>query len=83
MHCEAWSKTARRSRDTRRERLLTNLLIRNLDDAVLKRLRAAAKGNLRSLEDEVRAALRMGAVRHAAETRRLSASWLDRLRTQR
>lgn len=63
---------------------MVNLLIRNLDDAVLKRLRAAAKGNRRSLEDEVRAALRMAAVRHAAETRRLSASWLDRLRhTQR
>lgn len=63
---------------------MANLLIRNLDGALLKRLRAAAKSNRRSLEDEVRAALRMAAVRHAAETRRLSASWLDRLgRTQR
>lgn len=63
---------------------MANLLIRNVDDAILQRLRVAAKGNRRSVEAEVRAALRMAAIRHAAETRRLDEAWLERLgRTQR
>lgn len=59
---------------------MANLLIRNLDDAVLRRLTAAAKRNRCSVEDEIRASLRMAAIRHAAETRRLSSSWLEWLR---
>lgn len=63
---------------------MANLLIRNLDDAAMKRLERAATRNRRSLQDEVPAALRMAAIRYAAETRRLSSSWLNRLgRSQR
>lgn len=58
---------------------MPNLLVRNLDPAVLRRLKAAAKANRWSLEAEIRDVLRRGMIRHLAETRRLSSRWLNRL----
>ncbi len=58
---------------------MPNLLIRNLDDDVLQRLKAAAKANGRSLQAEIHEILRRANTRNLAETRRLSAKWLKRL----
>ena len=58
---------------------MPNVLIRNLDDAVLKQLKAAAKANGRSLQAEIHDVLRRANTRNLAETRRLSAKWLKRL----
>ena len=55
---------------------MANLLIRNLNDEVLK---AAAKANGRSLQAEIRDALYRASIRSLAETRRLSALWIRRL----
>jgi plasmid stability protein len=59
---------------------MPNLLVRNLDDDVLKELKAAAKAHGRSLQAEIHEVLRNASTRHLAETRRLSAQWLKRLR---
>ena len=59
---------------------MPNLLVRNLDDAVLEQLKAAAKAHRRSLQAEIHDVLRNASVRRLAETRRLSARWLKRLR---
>lgn len=59
---------------------MANLLIRNLDDDVLKQLKAAAKAHGRSLQAEIHEVLRNACARRLAETRRLSARWLERLR---
>jgi plasmid stability protein len=58
---------------------VANVLIRNLDNTVLKRLKAAAKAHGRSLQAEMHEVLRTASVRRVAETRRLSAQWLRRL----
>ena len=58
---------------------MANLLVRDLDDEVLKRLEAAAKSHGRSLEEEIREIRRAAAMRSLAGTRRLSARWLKRL----
>jgi plasmid stability protein len=58
---------------------MANVLIRNLDDSVLKQLKAAAKAHGRSLQAEIHEALRTAGTRRVAETRRLSAHWLRRL----
>lgn len=58
---------------------MANLLIRNLDDDVLKQLLAAAKAHGRSLQAEIREVLRNASARGLDETRRLSAQWLKRL----
>lgn len=58
---------------------MPNVLIRDLDDDVLKQLKAAAKANHRSLQAEIHEALRRANARNLAETRRLSARWLKRL----
>jgi plasmid stability protein len=58
---------------------MANLLVRNLDDDVLKHLKAAAKAHGRSLQAEIHDVLRNASVRRLAETRRLSAQWLKRL----
>lgn len=58
---------------------MPNLLVRDLDAEVLKRLKAAAKANGRSLQAEIHAVLRRASTRNLAETRRLSARWLKRL----
>jgi len=59
-----------------------NVLIRDLDDDVLEQLKAAAKANRRSLQAEIHEVLRRASTRNLAETRRLSAQWLKRLRNR-
>ena len=59
---------------------MANVLIRDLDGNVLKRLKTAAKAHGRSLQAEIHDVLRLAASRDVAETRRLSAKWLKRLR---
>lgn len=58
---------------------MPNILIRDLDDAVLEQLKAAAKTKGRSLQAEIHDVLRRANTRNLAETRRLSAKWLKRL----
>jgi plasmid stability protein len=59
---------------------VANVLIRDLDQVVLKQLKAAAKANGRSLQAEIHDVLRRANTRNLAETRRLSSQWLKRLR---
>ena len=59
---------------------MASLLVRNLDDDVLKELKAAAKAYGRSLQAEIHDVLRNASARRLAETRRLSGRWLKRLR---
>ena len=59
---------------------MANLLIRNLDDEVVRQLKAAAKAHGRSLQAEIHDALERAGTRSLAETRRVSARWLRRLR---
>ena len=59
---------------------MANLLIRNLDDDVLKQLKAAAKSHRRSFQAEIHDVLRNASARRLAETRRLSSYWLKRFR---
>ena len=59
---------------------MANVLVRDLDDDVLKQLKAAAKAHGRSLQAEIHDVLRRASTRNVAETRRLSAQWLKRLR---
>ena len=59
---------------------MASVLIRDLDDDVLKQLKAAAKAHGRSLQAEIHDVLRRASNRNLAETRRLSAQWLKRLR---
>jgi plasmid stability protein len=58
---------------------MANILVRNLDDDVLKQLKSAAKAHGRSLQAEIHEVLRNASARRLAETRRLSAQWLKRL----
>ena len=58
---------------------MRNVLVRGLDDEVLRHLKAAAKAHGRSLQAEIHEVLRNASVRRLAETRRLSAQWLKRL----
>ena len=58
---------------------MPNVLVRDLDDDVLRQLKAAAKANGRSLQAEIHEVLRRASTRNLAETRRLSARWLKRL----
>jgi plasmid stability protein len=59
---------------------MANVLVRDLDDRVLKQLKAAAKAHGRSLQAEIHAVLENASVRSLAETRRVSSQWLKRLR---
>jgi len=59
---------------------MANVLVRNLDDDVLDQLKAAAKAHGRSLQAEIHDVLRNASARRLAETQRLSAQWLKRLR---
>jgi plasmid stability protein len=61
------------------EPFMPDVLIRDLDDAVLKQLKAAAQASGRSLQAEIHAVLRNATTRRLAETQRLSARWLKRL----
>ena len=58
---------------------MANLLIRDLDDDVVRQLKAAAKAHGRSLQAEIHDALQRAGARSLAETRRVSARWLKRL----
>ncbi len=58
---------------------MANLLIRDLDDDLLKQLKAAAKAHGRSLQAEIHDVLQRAGTRSLAETRRLSARWIKRL----
>jgi len=58
---------------------MPNVLLRDLDDDVLRQLKAAAKANRRSLQAEIHDVLRRANTRNLAETRRLSSKWLKRL----
>ena len=58
---------------------MPDVLVRNLDAELLRRLKAAAKANRRSLQAEIHDVLRRATTRNLAETRRLSARWLKRL----
>ncbi len=58
---------------------MANLLIRDIDEQVLSRLKLAAKAHGRSLQGEVHDALQRASTRSLAETRRLSRKWLHRL----
>ena len=60
---------------------MANVLIRDLEDDVLKQLKTAAKAHGRSLQAEIHDVLQRASTRNLAETRRLSAQWLKRLRT--
>ena len=62
-----------------RDSIMPNVLVRDLDDDVLKQLKAAAKANRRSLQAEIHDVLRRANTRNLAETRRLSSKWLKRL----
>ena len=62
---------------------MPNVLVRDLDAEVLKQLKAAAKAHGRSLQAEIHDVLRRAGTRNLAETRRLSARWLKRLRRSR
>lgn len=59
---------------------MANVLVRDLDDDVLKQLKAAAKIHGRSLQAEIHDVLKRAGTRNLAETRRMSATWLKRLR---
>ena len=59
---------------------MANILIRDLDAGVLARLKAAAKRNGRSLQGEIHDALGRAARSSMAETQRIYARWLKRLR---
>jgi plasmid stability protein len=59
---------------------MANVLVRDLDDGVLRQLKAAAKAHGRSLQAEIHDVLQRASTRNLAETRRLSAQWLKRLR---
>lgn len=61
---------------------MANLLIRDLDEDVLKQLKVAAKAHGRSLQAEIHDALRRAGTRSLAETRRLSSRWMKRLRAR-
>ncbi len=59
---------------------MANVLVRDLDDDVLKELKASAKAHGRSLQAEIHDVLERAGTRNLAETRRLSGQWLKRLR---
>jgi plasmid stability protein len=62
--------------------VMPNLLLRDLDNEVLERLKAAAKAHRRSLQAEIHDVLAEASARSLAETRRLSARWLKRLQDE-
>jgi hypothetical protein len=59
---------------------MANVLVRDLDDDLLKELKASAKAHGRSLQAEIHDVLEQAVTRNLAETRRLSGQWLKRLR---
>lgn len=59
---------------------MANVLIRDLDERVLSRLKCAARAHGRSLQGEIHDTLQRASTRSLAETRHLSREWLKRLR---
>ena len=59
---------------------MANVLIRDLNERVLSRLKFAARVHGRSLQGEIHDALQHASTSSRAETRRLSREWLKRLR---
>jgi plasmid stability protein len=59
--------------------IMPDVLIRDLDRAVLNRLKASAKRRGRSLQAEIHAILRQAQTRDLTESRRVSARWIARL----
>ena len=57
-------------------------MIRDLDDDLVRQLKAAAKAHGRSLQAEIHDALQRAGTRNLAETRRVSARWMKRLRNR-
>ena len=62
---------------------MPNLLLRDLDTAVLNALKLAARANGRSLQAEIHEILGRAAQKDLARTRRLSAHWLKKLNRRR
>ncbi len=62
---------------------MPSLLIRDIDSGLLSELRASAKAHGRSLQAEIHVILEQARLRRLAETRRISARWLRRLRGTR
>lgn len=58
---------------------MANVLIRDLDERILARLKWAARAHGRSLQGEIHDALQRASTCSLAETRRLSREWLRRL----
>jgi len=58
---------------------MPNVLIRDLDEELLDRLKKAAAENGRSLQAEIHAILQRADMLTLAQTRRLSDKWLRRL----
>lgn len=58
---------------------MPDVLVRNLDEKVLRQLRAAAQARGRSLQAEMHAALERASRTSMAETRGISQKWLRRL----
>lgn len=58
---------------------MANVLVRDLDDDVLKQLKASARAHGRSLQAEIHDVLYKASVHNLARTRRLSGQWLKRL----
>jgi len=58
---------------------MPNVLIRDLDEELLNRLKKAAAENGRSLQAEIHDILRKADMLSLAQTRRLSDKWLRRL----
>lgn len=59
---------------------MPDVLIRDLDPGTLRHLKSAATAHGRSLQAEIHHVLTLAAMRRIAQTRRLSDSWLRRLR---
>jgi antitoxin FitA len=58
---------------------MPNVLIRDLDEELLNRLKKAAEENRRSVQAEIHSILEHADVLNRARTRRISAKWLRRL----
>lgn len=59
---------------------MPDVLIRDLDQRVLRQLKTAAQAHGRSLQAEIHYVLESAAAKRVAETRRLSDAWLGRLK---
>jgi plasmid stability protein len=58
---------------------MAQIIVRNLDDAVVERLKAQAKDNNRSLEAEIRRILEQSAKMDMAQARQIVMEWRKKL----